>query len=667
MELAVAFFWLVSSLHCSIISAQPHLALLNDATIAQSGDLWLTSDQSPRSTGRAMHDRAIQICNTTAGFSTSFVFSIQNSTATRGDGLAFIISGNLLPAPSGSSGSWLGLFDPAMDRERSNKLVAVEFDSVHNPELQDINDDHVGVDINQIRSQVSPTFESDAGNRVDLHDSSANVSAWIEYDAVKHSLVVFVARNSRRRPAAPLVPPQPVNLCEEAAVEGAVFVGFSAATGDLSRDVHIVHAWNFSAPDLRFSRENFTGLSGSSSPPPRGGGGESGGDHDQEKNGSRTRVVVIVSVVFSLLLLLVLGGIFLICKRMRLFSAGGDGSSDDVSLRGRNLEQNIAMPSELSYRDLKSATANFDPKNLLGSGGFGNVYAGLLPGDGSPVAVKRIGENSRQGEREFLAEVEIITKLSHRNLVHLRGWCCRSRELLLVYEFMPNGSLDKAIATNSSLDWSKRYEIICGLAAALLYLHEECEERIVHRDVKPSNVMLDAGFNARLGDFGLARLIDRKREARTTAIAGTFGYLAPELNITGQCTTASDVYSFGIVLLEVASGKKPFFDDYTVLGEWIWELYRKRSLVEAADPALGGVFDGGEMESVLTIGLACSDPSPRNRPTMRQVVNSLKGNAPALPELRRSREVLEFDRSVSMSASSGSFPFPTFTSSSNQP
>ncbi|KAJ1266291.1 hypothetical protein BS78_08G139800 [Paspalum vaginatum] len=312
-----------------------------------------------------------------------------------------------------------------------------------------------------------------------------------------------------------------------------------------------------------------------------------------------------------------------------------------------DLGQMETGPQRFCYDELAAATENFSDDRRLGSGGFGSVYRGTLTDDGSrDVAVKRVSETSRQGWKEFVSEVKIISRLRHRNLVQLIGWCHgNGGDLLLVYELMPNGSLDSHLHSSPYsvvLTWPVRYRIAVGVGSALLYLHEETEQRVVHRDVKPSNVMLDASFNAKLGDFGLARLIDDGRRSHTTGIAGTFGYMDPECVLAGRASVESDVYSFGVLLLEIACGRRPAVpaavreeedEDFIHLVQWVWDLYGGGSILDAADSRLDGEFDGREMACVLLVGLWCAHPDRSLRPTIRQAVNVLRfeGPPPALP------------------------------------
>ena len=254
-----------------------------------------------------------------------------------------------------------------------------------------------------------------------------------------------------------------------------------------------------------------------------------------------------------------------------------------------------------------------------------------------------MSEGSKQGIKEFAAEVRIISQLRHRNLVQLIGWCHQRKELLLAYEYMPNGSLDFHLFKNQNfLDWQVRYKIAQGLASAVLYLHEEWERCVVHRDIKSSNIMLDSHFNAKLGDFGLARLVDHAKGSQTTALAGTMGYMAPECATSGRASKESDVYSFGVVALEIACGRKPINpkapEDEINMVEWVWGLYGKGSILEAADPRLNGEFEKQQIECLMIVGLWCAHPDHKKRPSVRQAIQVLDFEAP-LPNLPSSLPV----------------------------
>ncbi|CAN6348411.1 unnamed protein product [Urochloa humidicola] len=308
-------------------------------------------------------------------------------------------------------------------------------------------------------------------------------------------------------------------------------------------------------------------------------------------------------------------------------------------------------PKHFRYSELATATGNFSDKQKLGEGGFGSGYRGFLKEMGLEVAIKRVSKGSKQGKKEYASEVRIISRLRHRNLVQLVGWCHDGGDLLLVYELMPNGSLDTHLYGNVPLPWLLRHEIVLGIGSALLYLHQDWEQCALHRDIKPSNVMLDASFNAKLGNFGLARLVDHGRRSHTTVIAGTMGYMDPECMFTGRADTESDMYSFGVVLLEIACGRRPPVarrveeedvsrplaaclsdeegeDELVHIVQWVWEFYGKGDVLDAADARLNGEFDAREMETVMVVGLWCAYPDRSLRPSIRQAVNVLRREAP---------------------------------------
>jgi serine/threonine protein kinase len=295
-------------------------------------------------------------------------------------------------------------------------------------------------------------------------------------------------------------------------------------------------------------------------------------------------------------------------------------------------------PHRFAYKDLFHATDGFKNRDLLGVGGFGKVYKGVLPASNLEIAVKRVSHDSRQGVREFVAEVVSIGRLRHRNLAQLLGYCRRNGELLLVYDYMENGSLDKYLYNKNgpALHWPQRYWIIKGVASSLLYLHEDWEQVVIHRDIKASNVLLDRQMNGRLGDFGLARLYDHGTDAQTTHVVGTMGYLAPELVRTGKATPSTDVFAFGVFLLEVACGRRPIGSDEhnnpVVLVDWVFEHHSNGSIIDAVDSRLMGKFNMKEVTLVLTLGLLCAHPLPNARPSIRKVMQYLDSDQ-SLPRL----------------------------------
>ncbi|XP_010480181.1 PREDICTED: probable LRR receptor-like serine/threonine-protein kinase At1g56140 [Camelina sativa] len=329
---------------------------------------------------------------------------------------------------------------------------------------------------------------------------------------------------------------------------------------------------------------------------------------------------IIVGVIVGVGLLSIFAGvaIFIIRKRRKRYTDDEEILSMDVK------------PFTFTYSELKSATQDFDSSNKLGEGGFGPVYKGKL-NDGREVAVKLLSVGSRQGKGQFVAEIVAISAVQHRNLVRLYGCCYEGDHRLLVYEYLPNGSLDQALFGDKTLhlDWSTRYEICLGVARGLVYLHEEARIRIVHRDVKASNILLDSKLVPKVSDFGLAKLYDDKKTHISTRVAGTIGYLAPEYAMRGHLTEKIDVYAFGVVALELVSGRpnsdENLEDEKRYLLEWAWNLHEKSREVELIDHELTE-FNMEEVKRMIGIALLCTQTSHALRPPMSRVVAMLSGD-----------------------------------------
>ncbi|KAM5573566.1 U-box domain-containing protein 32 [Rosa sericea] len=295
------------------------------------------------------------------------------------------------------------------------------------------------------------------------------------------------------------------------------------------------------------------------------------------------------------------------------------------------------MPRKFSYRELKKATNNFDLKHTLGQGGgYGAVYRGLLAKDNLEVAVKKYSRLEIKCKDDFLAELAIINRLRHKHLVRLLGWCRQKKMLLIVHDFMPNGSLDHHLFSgpeNTTLAWSQRYKIISGVASVLNYLHNEFDYRVVHRNIKPSNIMLDSDFNARLGDFGLRRAYDNEKTSYSEleGLPNTEGYIAPECFHTGKATCESDVYGFGAVALEVVCGQRPWdkIGGFPYCVDWVWSLHREGRVLEAVDERLGNEYDVEEAQRLLLLGMACFHPIVRERPKSQTILQVVSGSIPA--------------------------------------
>ncbi|KAJ8532662.1 hypothetical protein K7X08_012585 [Anisodus acutangulus] len=288
-------------------------------------------------------------------------------------------------------------------------------------------------------------------------------------------------------------------------------------------------------------------------------------------------------------------------------------------------------PYTFSHSELRAATGDFCSSNKLGEGGFGPVYKGTLE-DGRVVAVKQLSVASHQGKSQFVAEIATISAVQHRNLVKLYGCCIEADRRLLVYEYLENKSLDQALFEKGSLylDWPTRFQICLGVAKGLAYLHEESRVRIVHRDVKASNILLDSDLNPKISDFGLAKLYDDKKTHIQTGVAGTIGYLAPEYAMRGHLTEKADVFSFGVVALEIVSGRpnsdSSLEEDKMYLLEWAWQLHENKCETELVDANLSE-FDVDEVKKVTRIALLCTQTSPALRPSMSRVIAMLTGDA----------------------------------------
>ncbi|XP_031254399.1 somatic embryogenesis receptor kinase 2 [Pistacia vera] len=299
-------------------------------------------------------------------------------------------------------------------------------------------------------------------------------------------------------------------------------------------------------------------------------------------------------------------------------------------------EVHLGQLKRFSLRELQVATDSFSNKNILGRGGFGKVYKGRLA-DGSLVAVKRLKEERTPGgELQFQTEVEMISMAVHRNLLRLRGFCMTPTERLLVYPYMANGSVASCLRerppSQPPLDWRTRKRIALGSARGLSYLHDHCDPKIIHRDVKAANILLDEEFEAVVGDFGLAKLMDYKDTHVTTAVRGTIGHIAPEYLSTGKSSEKTDVFGYGIMLLELITGQRAFDlarlanDDDVMLLDWVKGLLKEKKLEMLVDPDLQNNYVESEVEQLIQVALLCTQGSPSERPKMTEVVRMLEGD-----------------------------------------
>ncbi|KAF8108175.1 hypothetical protein N665_0114s0065 [Sinapis alba] len=625
------------SLHFS--PSQPNLTLYGDAFF-RDHTISLTKQQpcfpspSPRNCsssgiGRALYIYPIKFLepstNTTASFSCRFSFTIIASPSCPfGDGFAFLITSN---ADSFTfSNGFLGLPDPALDPHGS--FIAVEFDTGFDPIHGDINDNHVGIDVNSIVSVASVDAISKG---IDLK-SGREMMVWIEYSDVLKLIRVWVGY-SRVKPKSPVLAAQ-IDLAGK--FKEYMHVGFSASNA-LGSAFHIVERWKFrtfgSHPDA--IQEDDDWLVCFENPRTRH---RYGLDVRVSVVGLRIPFWSLLPGLAAVVVLTAFIAYSLIRGKKRIVCEEG----------GLN-----RVPGRLSLAEIKSATSGFNENTIVGHGASATVYRGSIPTVGS-VAVKRFDRAHwpQCNRNPFTTEFTTMTGyLRHKNLVQFQGWCSEGTETALVFEYLPNGSLSDFLHKKPSSDpseefvvlsWKQRVNIILGVASALTYLHEECERQIIHRDVKTCNIMLDAGFNAKLGDFGLAEVYEHSAMLagrNATLPAGTMGYLAPEYVYTGVPSEKTDVYSFGVVVLEVCTGRRPVGDDGSILIDLMWSLWEKGKVLDGVDVMLKEEFDAEEMERVLMVGMVCSHPDCEKRPRVKEAVRIIRGEAP-LPVLPARRPLL---------------------------
>ncbi|CAK9148455.1 unnamed protein product [Ilex paraguariensis] len=574
---------------------------MTDHSYIAFGALQVTGDARGASianlAGRILYKHPFQLRkrNITASFNSTFVVNItpQNNTIW-GEGLAFILTNERGSVPDNSSGQWLGVVNASTNGTTGGNIFAIEFDTKKSFE-EDIDDNHVGIDVNSVYS-----IEQVSLNGIGVNLSSGiDIPMRVQYDGGLKTLAIYVlmTNTSGYNMNSPIIS-RPLDLSEHLSED--VYVGFSASTGEYTQ-LNCIRAWNFTSTDI-----------------------------DDDDTANRLWMWILISAA---LIAFLAGLFFVLCWRRKMKEKQMHKNSK-VELQ---IQGSASAPQKFRLKDVKHATANFHPQNMLGRGGCGIVYKGLL--SKKEVAVKRFSKDSNQGVQDFIAEITTIGNFHHRNLVKLVGWCYEKNELALVYELMPNGSLDNHLfhdesrdmgGSSSTLSWERRHIIICGVATALDYLHNGCEKRVLHRDVKSSNIMLDSEFNARLGDFGLARTIQLGGETHhsTKEIAGTPAYMAPESFHVERATVETDVYAFGVLLLEVACGRKP--GNHRII-DWVWELYQMGKIIEAMDSWLNGDFNEEQAECVLRLGLACCHPNPYQRPSMRTALQVLTGEAAPPP------------------------------------
>ncbi|XP_043703965.1 L-type lectin-domain containing receptor kinase S.1-like [Telopea speciosissima] len=595
-------------------NATTNLKFFGDAHIDDSSFIKLTNASTQNSIGRAFYFAPItmnttssinQTTNISSSFNTSFVFSIipgnKETSSNTGYGLAFVLSDS-----TSINGRYFGIFSDTTNPSVSPP-VAIEFDTSQNTNLNDPDKNHVGINLNNAKSsehQRAGYFDPVTREFVSINmRDGQNIRAWIDFVGPRNEVIVTIAPADLARPTQPLFTFYDVTIANYLSPQ--MFIGFSAAT-ETSAEKQRVLAWSFSdegsAIDINTAEFPVFQTSHSSS------------------SSFSAQVITGISSICLLCLIGILLGSYWVWRKRK---------TEEEKIEEWELDY---WPHRFSYGELREATKGFSKDELLGAGGFGEVFKGILPNN-TEMAVKCINHDSEQGLREFMAEISSMGRLQHKNLVHMRGWCRKGNELMLVYDYMPNSSLNHWIFKNPKrvLGWEERRRVLVDVAEGLNYLHHGWDQLVLHRDIKPSNILLDSDMRGRLGDFGLAKLYQHGQAPGTTRVVGTLGYLAPELVNVGA-TAASDVYSFGVTMLVVVCGRSPIEcygdeEEEQLLVDWVRKLHGKGRICEVVHPKIAKECEGrvGDVKRVLMLGLACCSPDPQHRPTMKQVVAVLMG------------------------------------------
>ncbi|XP_027333365.1 L-type lectin-domain containing receptor kinase IX.1-like [Abrus precatorius] len=583
-----------------------NMAYEGDGT-SSNGSIVLNKDSYLFRVGRAIYSQPLHLwdssSNVVTDFTTRFTFTIDkvNDSSSYADGFVFYLAPLGYQIPPNSAGGTFALFNATTNNNLpQNHVVAVEFDTFvgsTDPPMR-----HVGIDDNSLTSAAFAKFDIDK-NLGHMCYTLITYTASTKTLSVSWSFKGKVGSSNDNNESSLSYQIDLMKILPE-----FVNVGFSASTG-LSTESNVIHSWEFSSTlnDM---------------------------DKKVGHKGSKSTVVLIVAVVCSVVFLVgVVSIVLFIMKKRRRENSCDDYENGPASVKF-DLDRGT-IPRRFDYKELVSATNGFADDNRLGQGASGQVYKGVLSYLGRVVAVKRIFADFENSERVFINEVRIISRLIHKNLVQFIGWCHEQGEFLLVFEYMPNGSLDTHLFGNKrTLEWHVRYKVALGVVTALRYLHEDAEQCVLHRDIKSANVLLDTDFSTKIGDFGMAKLVDPRLRTQRTGVVGTYGYLAPEYINGGRASKESDMYSFGVVALEIASGRRTFQDgDFHVpLMNWVWQLYVEGEILRAADGRLNNEFEVNEMMSLLIVGLWCTNPNDKERPKAAQVIKVLQLEVP-LPVL----------------------------------
>ncbi|VYS60920.1 unnamed protein product [Arabidopsis thaliana] len=569
---------LLYTLSSSTYNSNGNWTLEGSAADNSIGDTILTNTKK-HSCGQTFNNESIPIKD--SSFSFHFLFGIvPEHTQSGSHGMSFVISPTA-GLPGASSDQYLGLFNETTNGKSSNHVIAIELDIQKDQEFGDIDDNHVGININGLTSVVSAS----AGYYDDKDGIFRNLSL-ISGKVMRLSIVYShpdQQLNVTLFPAEIPVPPRKPLLSLNRDLSPyfleEMYYGYTASTGSIGAFHYMLSS--YATPKVENPTWEFIVVP---TLPPY-----------PKKSSDRTKKILAVCLTLAVFAVFVASGIcFVFYTRHK-------------KVKEVLEEWEIQYgPHRFAYKELLNAIKDFKEKQLLGKGGF--------------------------GMSEFLAEISTIGRLRHPNLVRLLGYCRHKENLYLVYDFMPNGSLDKYLDRNENqerLTWEQRFKIIKDVASALLHLHQEWVQIIIHRDIKPANVLIDHEMNARIGDFGLAKLYDQGLDPQTSRVAGTFGYIAPELLRTGRATTSTDVYAFGLVMLEVVCGRRMIErrapENEEVLVDWILELWESGKLFDAAEESIRQEQNRGEIELLLKLGLLCAHHTELIRPNMSAVMQILTG------------------------------------------
>ncbi|CAA7017557.1 unnamed protein product [Microthlaspi erraticum] len=613
-SIALTFIFLSYTVSC--VSSQRETKFLNhgfleanllkfgSSKVHPSGLLELTNT-SMRQTGQAFHGFPIPFTNpnstNTISFSTSFVFAIITpGSGAPGHGLSFVI------APSMDFGqafpsNYLGLFNTSNNGNSSNRILAIEFDTVQSVEMNDIDDNHVAIDLNgviSIDSAPAAYFDDKQAKNVSLRLASGDlIRVWIEYNATEMMLNVTLAPLEHPKPNFPLLS-RKMNLSGILSQEN--FIGFASSTGTIT-STHFVQGWSFSI-EGRAAEIDITKLPSLPDSPPSPSPNP---PVSLKKSSNNTKQIIIIAASATVVVTIVIILGFWIFRRRQTLITGG--------------------ARKFSYKTISSATSGFS--RSLGEGNTGRFFRGQLA-PGETIAVKRITCSTRQQKLSLIARIDTISRIRHRNLTNLLGYSSQGNEVYLIYEYVSNGSLDRFLFSNDRpvLTWSERFNVVRGIATGLQYLHGECQRALIHGNVKSSNVLLDEELQARLGDYGQGN-----RQSNNT------GHAAGELVETAAVQTSDvDVFAFGVLIMEIVCGRR-VVEPSRPPGEislvnWVLQGFRNGNELECCDVRINtNELVEREVLLVLKTGLLCINRSPQVRPVMRRVVQYLDGTA-SLPQ-----------------------------------